>query len=94
MNELARQYPDTLIGRGGARSASPGEEIGYYYADQSEETHLRHYWKILLKRFRPMAAVFIDVMILGAIITLASPTLSPANSTSVPTTTTRHSSLC
>lgn len=81
MNELARQYPDTLMGRGGARTALPAEEIGYYYADQSEETHLRHYWRILVKRLRPMAAVFIDVVIIGAIITLASPTLYTARST-------------
>ena len=55
MNELARQYPDSLAGRGGSRAAPPVEELGYYYADHGEETHLRHYWKILLKRIRPMA---------------------------------------
>ena len=81
MNELARNYSDTLVSRGGPRSAPPLEEVGYYYADQSEETHLRHYWKILFKRIRPMAAVFIDVIIIGAIITLASPTLYTARST-------------
>ncbi|HKY08341.1 MAG TPA: hypothetical protein VJQ55_08870, partial [Candidatus Binatia bacterium] len=80
MNELARNYSDTLVGRGQARPA-PVDEVGYYYADQSEETHLRHYWKILLKRIRPMVAVFIDVMIIGAIITLAAPTLYTARST-------------
>jgi capsular exopolysaccharide synthesis family protein len=81
MNELARNYPETLAGRAQARSALPADEVGYYYADQSEETHLRHYWKILLKRIRPMAAVFVDVVIIGAIITLASPTLYTARST-------------
>lgn len=81
MNELARQYPDSLAGRGASRAAPPVEELGYYYADHGEETHLRHYWKILLKRIRPMAAVFIDVMIIGAIVTLASPTLYTARST-------------
>ena len=81
MNELARHYPETLMGRGPARSAPPAEEVGYYYADQSEETHLRHYWKILLKRIRPMTAVFVDVMIIGAIVTLAAPTLYTARST-------------
>lgn len=81
MNEVARQYPDVLTGRGTSRSAPPVEEVGYYYADHSEETHLRHYWKILLKRIRPMAAVFIDVMIIGVIITMASPTLYTARST-------------
>ncbi|MGH7797818.1 MAG: GumC family protein [Candidatus Binatia bacterium] len=59
----------------------PVEEVSYYYSDQGDETHLRHYWKILLKRVRPMAAVFIDVMIIGALITLASPTLYTARST-------------
>jgi succinoglycan biosynthesis transport protein ExoP len=81
MNELARHYSDTPVGRGAPRSAQPLEEVGYYYADQSEETHLRHYCKILLKRIRPMAAVFVDVLIIGAIITLASPTLYTARST-------------
>ena len=82
MNELARHYSDSLGGRGTLRPAPPPvEEVGYYYADQSEETHLRHYWKILFKRIRPMVAVFIDVMIIGAIITLISPTLYTARST-------------
>jgi polysaccharide biosynthesis transport protein len=81
MNELARQYSDALAGRGTTRSAPPADEVVYYYSDQGEQTHLRHYWKILLKRIRPMAAVFIDVMIIGAIITLASPTLYTARST-------------
>ena len=81
MNELTRQYSDALAGRGTTRSASPADEVVYYYSDQGEQTHLRHYWKILLKRIRPMAAVFIDVMIIGAIITLASPTLYTARST-------------
>ena len=81
MNELTRQYSDALAGRGTTRSAPPADEVVYYYSDQGEQTHLRHYWKILLKRIRPMAAVFIDVMIIGAIITLASPTLYTARST-------------
>lgn len=81
MNEVARQYPDVLTGRGSPRSAPPVEEVGYYYADQGEETHLRHYWKILLKRIRPMAAVFINVMIIGVIITMMAPTLYTARST-------------
>jgi polysaccharide biosynthesis transport protein len=81
MNELARHYSDSLMGRDPVRSAAPAEEVSYYYTDQAEETHLRHYWKILLKRIRPMAAVFIDVIVIGAIITLASPTLYTARST-------------
>jgi polysaccharide biosynthesis transport protein len=81
MNEVARHYSDSLIGRDAGRPAAPAEEVNYYYSDQAEETHLRHYWKILLKRLRPMVAVFVDVMIIGAIITLASPTLYTARST-------------
>lgn len=81
MNEIARPYSDSIAGRGSARIAPPVEEVSYYYSDQGDETHLRHYWKILLKRIRPMAAVFIDVMIIGVIITLASPTLYTARST-------------
>ncbi|HEY2921123.1 MAG TPA: polysaccharide biosynthesis tyrosine autokinase [Candidatus Binatia bacterium] len=81
MNEAARQYPGSLAGRESLRVPAPVEEASYYYADQSEDTHLRHYWNILLKRIRPMAAVFLDVVILGAIITLASPTLYTARST-------------
>jgi succinoglycan biosynthesis transport protein ExoP len=81
MNEAARQYPGSLAGRESLRVPAPAEEASYYYADQSEDTHLRHYWNILLKRIRPMAAVFIDVVVLGAIITLASPTLYTARST-------------
>jgi capsular exopolysaccharide synthesis family protein len=81
MNEVARHYSDALAGRAAPRAAVPVEEVGYYYADQSEETHLRHYWKILRKRIRPMAAVFIDVVIIGAIITLMTPTLYTARST-------------
>ena len=80
MNELTRAYSDSMAGRS-PRPAPPVEEISYYYSDQGDETHLRHYWKILLKRIRPMAAVFIDVMIIGVIITLASPTLYTARST-------------
>ena len=81
MNELARNYSDPVVTRGATRTAPPVEEVGYYYADHSEETHLRHYWKILFKRIRPMVAVFIDVIIIGAIITLAAPTLYTARST-------------
>ncbi|HEX9786813.1 MAG TPA: polysaccharide biosynthesis tyrosine autokinase [Candidatus Binatia bacterium] len=81
MNELARPYSDSIAGRGSPRSAPPVEEVSYYYSDQGDETHLRHYWKILLKRIRPMTAVFIDVILIGAIITLASPTLYTARST-------------
>ena len=81
MNDVARHYADSTLTRGGVRTALPVEEVGYYYADQSEQTHLRDYWKILLKRIRPMAAVFIDVMIIGAIITMASPTLYTARAT-------------
>jgi capsular exopolysaccharide synthesis family protein len=58
----------------------PVEEATYYYADKTEDTHLRHYWNILRKRMRPMIAVFLDVVILGALITLASPTLYRARS--------------
>jgi polysaccharide biosynthesis transport protein len=82
MNEMARQYPGSLAGsRESLRVPAPVEETSYYYADQSEDTHLRHYWNILLKRIRPMTAVFLDVVILGVIITLASPTLYTARST-------------
>jgi capsular exopolysaccharide synthesis family protein len=81
MNELARPYGDSTAGRGPARSLPPVEEVSYYYSEQADETHLRHYWKILLKRIRTMAAVFIDVIIIGALITLASPTLYTARST-------------
>jgi succinoglycan biosynthesis transport protein ExoP len=81
MNELARQHSGSLPNRGSPRGASPVEETTYYYADQSENTHLRVYWNILLKRIRPMAATFVDVMVLGAIITLASPTLYTGRST-------------
>jgi len=80
MNELARHYSEALMGRGASRSGAPVEEVGYYYSDQTENAHLRDYWKILLKRIRPIAAVFVDVMIIGAIITLASPTLYTARS--------------
>ena len=81
MNELARHYSEALAGRGSPRSGAPVEEVGYYYSDQTDETHLRDYWKILLKRIRPVAAVFIDVIIIGAIITMASPTLYTARAT-------------
>ena len=80
MNELARHYSEALMGRGAPRSGAPVEEVGYYYSDQTQDAHLRDYWKILLKRIRPIAAVFVDVMIIGAIITLASPTLYTARS--------------
>lgn len=78
MNELTRSYSDSIAGKGAPRVAVPAEETGYYYSDQGDETHLRHYWKILLKRIRPMAAVFVDVMIIGVIVTLAAPTLYTA----------------
>ena len=81
MNQLARHYSDALMGRGPARAEAPAEEVGYYYTDQAEETHLRHYWKILLKRARLITVVFVDMLIIGAIITLASPTLYTARST-------------
>ena len=81
MNELARHYSDALTGKGSsARSGAPVEEVSYYYSDQAAQTHLRDYFNILLKRIRPMAAVFVDVMLIGAIITLASPTLYTARS--------------
>jgi polysaccharide biosynthesis transport protein len=81
MNELARHHSDTMIGRALTRPGPALDEVGYYYADQSEETHLRHYWKILYKRIRPMVAVFIDVMIIGAIVTMAAPTLYTSRAT-------------
>jgi capsular exopolysaccharide synthesis family protein len=55
-------------------------EHGYYYARQNDETHLRDYWKILLKRARPMALVFSAVMVLGLMMTCSSPTLYTAKS--------------
>jgi hypothetical protein len=39
MNELARHYPDAA-GRSAARLTPVADEVSYYYADQSEETHL------------------------------------------------------
>ena len=80
MNELARHYSDALAGRGsGSRPGAPVEEVGFYYSEAPEK-HLRDYWKILLKRKRLMAAVFAGVVLLGAIITLASPTVYTARS--------------
>jgi polysaccharide biosynthesis transport protein len=79
MNELARHYPGSL-GTKGPYAPVPVEEETYYYANQSQDTHLRHYWNILLKRMRPMTAVFLDVMVVGLLITLASPTLYTARS--------------
>ncbi|HEV8725261.1 MAG TPA: polysaccharide biosynthesis tyrosine autokinase [Candidatus Binatia bacterium] len=80
MNELARHYPGPF-GTKGSYTPAPVEETTYYYADQSEDTHLRHYWNILRKRMRSMTAVFLDVVLLGVLITLASPTLYTARST-------------
>ena len=80
MNELARHYSDALAGRGsGSRPGAPVEEVGFYYSEAPEK-HLRDYWKILLKRKRLMAAVFAGVVLLGAIITLTSPTVYTARS--------------
>jgi capsular exopolysaccharide synthesis family protein len=81
MNEVVRQYPGSLGSRGSPHAPAPVEEATYYYADQSDDTHLRHYWDILRKRIRPMVAVFVDVVVIGALITLASPTLYTARST-------------
>jgi capsular exopolysaccharide synthesis family protein len=78
MNELTRHYSEALMGKE-SRSGTPVEE-GYYYSDQAPPTHLRDYWKIVLKRIRLMAAVFGAVMFIGAIYTLASPTLYTARS--------------
>jgi succinoglycan biosynthesis transport protein ExoP len=81
MSELVRQYTGSLGNRASPHAPAPVEEATYYYVDQGEKTHLRHYWNILLKRIRPIAAVFLDVVVLGVIITLASPTLYTARST-------------
>ena len=80
MNELARHYSDALAGRGsGSRSGAPTEDVGFYYSEAPEK-HLRDYWNILLKRIRLIAAVFIGVVLLGALMTVVSPTLYTARS--------------
>jgi capsular exopolysaccharide synthesis family protein len=63
-------------------ATSPGgaREHTYYYARQSDETHLRDYWKILLKRGRAMIMVFSAVMVIGLLMTCSSPTLYTAKS--------------
>ena len=81
MNDLTRNYSEMVMGKGSsARSGAPVEEVGYYYSDQTSQKHLRDYWKIVLKRMRPMTAVFCAVMFVGAIYTLTSPTLYTARS--------------
>lgn len=80
MNEIARHHPNPVSSRISAQPAGPAEETGYYYAEQAEETHLRDYGKILLKRIRYMVPVFLGVLILGALYNFFSPTLYTARS--------------
>ena len=63
-----------------AASQPPAEEVTYYYADQGEATHLRHYWNILVKRSRSLALIFLGVVALGGLYTLTSPRLYTAQS--------------
>jgi polysaccharide biosynthesis transport protein len=80
MNDIARHYPN-LVPSKGLGQAAGGEEASYYYADQLGQTHLRDYWKILLKRMRYMVAIFVGVVAIGMLYSFLSPTLYRARST-------------
>ena len=72
MSEIIRSHPTFVPGRHLQQPGAPLEEVSYYYADQSEETHLRDYLNILLKRIRYVVAIFLGVLALGALINFAS----------------------
>ncbi|MGH7828214.1 MAG: GumC family protein [Candidatus Binatia bacterium] len=80
MNHAARQQPNLPSSRA-LLQAVPGEDAGFYYAEQGEETHLRDYWKILLKRIRYMVPIFVGVVAIGMLNNVFSPTLYTARST-------------
>src|SRR5262245_21706308 len=58
--------------RFGAPSVSNDEEPAYDYISESEKTHLRDYWKILVKRRRMIASIFSAAVILGLLISLSA----------------------
>ena len=58
--------------RFGAPSVSNVVEPEYDYISESEKTHLRDYWKILVKRRRMIAWIFSAAVILGILISLSA----------------------
>ena len=79
-NDVTRYRANGVSNRQPQSAGVPQEEVNYYYAD-ADETHLRDYFKILLKRLRFIVAVFIAVVAIGLLISLSSPTLYTATST-------------
>ncbi|HWP58303.1 MAG TPA: polysaccharide biosynthesis tyrosine autokinase [Candidatus Acidoferrales bacterium] len=79
MSEIARPQSGFAAARH-AQPPAPFEEVSYYYADQGEQTHLRDYWNVLLKRARYVIAVVVGVVALGALVSLASTPLYTATS--------------
>jgi uncharacterized protein involved in exopolysaccharide biosynthesis len=72
MNEVVSSHATVAAPRPLQQPGMPLEEIRYYYGEQAEGTHLRDYWKILLKRGRYAIAVFVGVFAIGAVINLLS----------------------
>ena len=81
MKALARYYPYYAAPRQSRDLTAPQSETGYYYAEQAQETHLRDYWKIFLKRIRYVVLILCASLAGGALLSLLSPTLYTARST-------------
>jgi succinoglycan biosynthesis transport protein ExoP len=81
MSKSERQQPSFVPANQMAQTIGPTEEVGYYYADQAQDKHLRDYWNILRKRMRHMVLIFCGALALGLIFILSSPTLYTAKST-------------